>query len=446
MPLDPSIALAVRNPVQLEDPLSQYGKVATIKGMLDASQLNELQRAKLSRDMQEEQAFQSLFANATPDQMQSPDFMSRALAASPSRGMVLQKNLLESKKTQAELEKAQAETKLKNLELTSNIHDRNMQDLQGANDQTSWDAMRSNAYERYASFVGPDKAKQMLANVPPAYSPQAKQQLIATGLKTKDFLDYQLKAANELLQPNGQGGFQENRPLINAKKEVAQAGASNIVVNQDRSFFDKLAGEVGQGIANQAAAAKDAVKTIRSADQIRDALATGKVTAGPGTTLRMAGAQVAAALGFSTDQEGLVQTRQTIQGLAKLALGARAQLKGQGQISDFEGKTLQKAETGDINDLSLPEIKAIADVADKAARFEIQRNSANVAKLRNNPKADKALVDFMDVEEPPAYQSKAPQPQTVTDLPDPAGHAGWTATDPKSGVTYKSDGKRWLRQ
>jgi hypothetical protein len=189
-----------------------------------------------------------------------------------------------------------------------------------------------------------------------------------------------------------------------AKKDIARAGKTdvNLAVNTAGSLWKSVADKVGDNIASTGQAAQEAVKTIESANQIRSAIDAGGVIAGPGATLRLKGAQVAQVLGFS-GPDAVVNTRNTVQGLSRLALGARAQLKGQGQISDFEGKLLQKAETGDIQDLTIPEIRALADIADRGARAVIKRNKANVDKVSGNPDTG-PLGQFLDVQEPPAYQ------------------------------------------
>ena len=216
------------------------------------------------------------------------------------------------------------------------------------------------------------------------------------------------------------------------------AGASRIDLHTEKSLYGQIADTVGANIAAQSASAKDAVKTIRSADQIRTALDSGRVMSGPGAGIRLTGAQIAETLGFGSDTAGLTQTRAAIQGLAKLGLSARGSLKGSGAISDFEQRTLMKAESGDIEKLTGPELRAIADVADRAARFEIQRNATNVGKLKNNKNAGD-LADFMAVDEPPAYV-KAGSNKTAPQAGQPM-----TATNPSNGqrIISNDGGKTW---
>jgi len=110
MPVDASIYGQLnQRPIQLNDPLEQYGKLISIKSLMGNEELNALQRTKLTRDLEEEQRFRDLFAGG--GDMTAPDFLQRALAASPTRGLSLQKTLLDQKKTQAELTKTEVETR-----------------------------------------------------------------------------------------------------------------------------------------------------------------------------------------------------------------------------------------------------------------------------------------------------------------------------------------------
>lgn len=117
MVADASIYSQIRPTAPLEGPLDQYGKMISLRSLLGNEQLNEMQRTKLARDMQEEDAFKKLFTDATPAQVNAPDFLTKAMGASPSRGLALQKSQLENQKAQAELFKTKLETGAKALEL-----------------------------------------------------------------------------------------------------------------------------------------------------------------------------------------------------------------------------------------------------------------------------------------------------------------------------------------
>ena len=109
MPLDPSIALAARSPVPLEDPINQYAKVAQIKGMMDASQLSGLQRQALENQLQEHDRVLAAFNGMQPGQS-IEDVLPQVYAASPTTGIAMSKNILDQKKTQADLELTKLKT------------------------------------------------------------------------------------------------------------------------------------------------------------------------------------------------------------------------------------------------------------------------------------------------------------------------------------------------
>ena len=173
------------------------------------------------------------------------------------------------------------------------------------------------------------------------------------------------------------------------------------VNNADKPFAADLGKGAADIVTQSSQAARGAVDTINTANQIKQALDTGLVTAGPGATFIQAFGQITGG-----DPNKLVATRQTIQGLSKLTLAARSSLKGQGQVSDFEGKLLAKAASGDIDSMTVPEIRAITDVADRLARASIQQNRKNVERARAVPGSGN-VVDFFDVQEPAAYAPAA---------------------------------------
>ena len=197
------------------------------------------------------------------------------------------------------------------------------------------------------------------------------------------------------------------------KAVLKKAGASNVNVNTDKKFLGSIADKLGEDIVATKQAAVDATKTITASHQIKSAIDVGGIILGPTATLRTKGAQITQMLGFTGD-DALEQTRNAIQGVAKLALGARQSLKGQGQISDMETKLLQKAESVDgIENITVPELKLLADVAERGARLTIKRNKTNQKKL-STYQGGSEMADFLTVEEPPEYISQKKQKATTS--------------------------------
>lgn len=116
---NPSIYSMIQ-PVRSVDPIEQYAKVAQLKGMMDASDLHGLQRQKLVGDLNEEAAFKT----AISDWVKAGgagELPAGALAASPTRFTALQKQRLEGKKAEADLQKTNLEIAGKRLSQTRDI-------------------------------------------------------------------------------------------------------------------------------------------------------------------------------------------------------------------------------------------------------------------------------------------------------------------------------------
>lgn len=170
------------------------------------------------------------------------------------------------------------------------------------------------------------------------------------------------------------------------------------VIHLDQKTGEGLAKEIGPMMMASRDAASGAIETIDSVDRIKTAIDTGAVTLGPGATVRNTINQVAQLLGVGgkNAQEQLVNTREVIRGLAQFSLSARKALKGQGQISDFEGRLLLKAEAGEIGDMTLPELKRFVDVTERLARRQYDLHQQNLSKMRQHKDlADMAV--FYDV-------------------------------------------------
>ena len=164
MPASADVYGLLRPQVQIQDPLEQYGKMVSIRSLVGGEQLNELQRQKLARDLQEEEAVRQMFAGATPAQMSAPDFLQKVMGASPTRGIQLQQNLLQQQKTRGEIDKINAEV------LAAKAKDAR-DTLAGVTDQAS--------YEQWQK-AGAEKGYQVALQSPPTYNKDWQRQHLAT--------------------------------------------------------------------------------------------------------------------------------------------------------------------------------------------------------------------------------------------------------------------------
>jgi len=127
-----------------------------------------------------------------------------------------------------------------------------------------------------------------------------------------------------------------------------------------------LAAPVGARAETSLVKAEGAIGMMENANAVREALNTGNVIAGPLAGARTKFAQVLELAGAG-DKEKLIATRNTVQGLASLTLESRAELKGQGQITDTETKLLERARSADIGELTIPELQQVVNVSQRLA-------------------------------------------------------------------------------
>lgn len=172
--------------------------------------------------------------------------------------------------------------------------------------------------------------------------------------------------------------------LDNFKTRVAKAGATNIS-NVDKS----LSAKTGDLLASELPGANASVDAIMAVSDIRNAINSGKVIVGPGATLRTTLAQFANVYAGGSNEQQLANTRQAIRGLADLALTARSRLKGTGAISNYEQQIVEKATTGNIENLTIPEIKVLTDVVERSAKSTYNDYTRKLQSVN-----DPALLNF----------------------------------------------------
>lgn len=189
-----------------------------------------------------------------------------------------------------------------------------------------------------------------------------------------------------------------------------KAGASNtsVSVNTEKSLLNDIAGGVGKSIVDSRGAAHGALGTISTVGRLYEALDSGKVLAGPGTTFRQYGLQVGNILGVAGKdaQEKLLNTRQAIQSLAQLELDAAQQMKGQGAITESERSIIRRAASGDIDGMTTGELRLLGGVLERTARSKIRSHNSQVQPLVKNPSAA-PIAPFLTVEEPAARTAPA---------------------------------------
>jgi hypothetical protein len=231
---------------------------------------------------------------------------------------------------------------------------------------------------------------------------------VTEAYKAPEKVDY-----NQLLIPDGKGGYMVNAAYLDAKKQVAAAGKPQIDVTTkvENKATESVAKEVGPLLTNSLTAAEGATRVEDAANRVIRALESGKVITGPLASARVTGLQVADMLGIggANDQERLIETRKAVRGLAEMTLQGRKEMAGQGAITDRESALAEKATSGDINNLTAAEIRELAAASRRAAQYTRQKHKARVKTARELPGMG-TVADFYDIPEMPAEPAVAPVP------------------------------------
>lgn len=416
MPVDTSILSRLQpfQPAQ-QDSLGTYAKILGIQGAMGQQDLQNLQIKKATGDMADEEAIKQAYQQSGGD---SATLRKLLTAGGNHKALqALDKFQLEKDEKQSAISKNNAQAGKANWEVELGHLQHGAALLDMAKDPESFASVL-----RIGQLNGTFKPEFVAQMTQQGYSPELVKSLQNAGMTRAQQLEAQhkvqelaLKGANEPFAP-GPAGPVANQPVQDFQLKKAKAGSSQISVNTEKNFLQSIGDVLGKDVANTAGNARAAVGTINTVNQIRDALDTGKVIAGPGTTARQFLGQVGQAIGVSGADatEQLTNTRKAIQGLAQLELDAAQQMKGQGAITEAERGIIRRAAAGDIDNLSVPEMRTLTDVLDRSARTKIKANASNITRLKGNPNAA-SMVDFMDVQEPAAYQ-----PRSAQAVPNPA--------------------------
>lgn len=220
------------------------------------------------------------------------------------------------------------------------------------------------------------------------YSPQAQgaPTVAATGNPFKD---------NLVAGPDGKPI--PNAPMVAVKSQIAQAGkpVTNVNVNTaTKPFLQEIGKGVGEGVVSDYSGAKSAVQTLNNVSQIEKGLQN--VIVGPGANARVKLGQIGQVLGINGKDatEQLQNTRNVMQGLARQELSAAGQMKGQGQITESERGILRRAESGDISELTVPEIQTLLGALKKTSQYRVGVHNQNLERLRKDPNAA-GVADYM---------------------------------------------------
>lgn len=175
-----------------------------------------------------------------------------------------------------------------------------------------------------------------------------------------------------------------------AFEKLQKIKSPGTTVSVNTPVAKSLAGPVGQRAEASLAKAEGAVGMMESANAVREALNTGNVIAGPLAGARTKFAQVLDLAGAG-DKEKLVATRNAIQGLATLTLESRAELKGQGQVTENEQKLLERARSGNIEDMTITELQQVVNTSQRLANRLWSNHQTLLKTMETDPAAADSL-------------------------------------------------------
>jgi hypothetical protein len=175
--------------------------------------------------------------------------------------------------------------------------------------------------------------------------------------------------------------------------------STNVNVAMDKG----VAAQIGPMLKDAQIQAQGANSQIDAADRVIQAVDTNKVIAGPAATPQLKLAQIGSVLGVTGKDtaETIANTRQAIRGFAELTLQGRKSMRGEGAITESEGKLAERAFSGDIDSLTPAEIKQIANASKRAAEFTLTEYNRKLKTLEKDP-ATAQLVPFYEVNRMPA--------------------------------------------
>lgn len=190
----------------------------------------------------------------------------------------------------------------------------------------------------------------------------------------------------------GVNGLEAIPGYVQMKSQIAAAGRPAITLPKiEVKMGESVASQVGPMMKDARVSADGAVKMFDAADRIEKAVDSGLVSAGPLTSLTMPVKQF-----FAGSTDNVRQTRQVIKSLAQMSVEARKQLAGQGQVTESEAAAVAKADAGDINDLTVGELKDLVTLTKRAAHFTAKSYNEQLRNLDAN-EGTKNLVPFYNV-------------------------------------------------
>lgn len=427
MGIDASVIAGLRAPQiqQAPDPFDQYGKSLALRGLMQKGELQGMQMDEARRGLADEEALRSAYRQSGGDSAQLRALLQQG--GQYKQIQALDKFDLERRGKEATIGKDESAGAKSKFDVHIGRLERGAALFAGATDQASYDnALRVGQLTETFS-------PEAIAKFPKEFNPQFVASMQNAGLtQAQKLADQRARETQAGLAANqpftaGPDGPVPNQPVQDFLLAKGKASAPSVSVRLDNKTGESLAKPIGEMVQGSKDIAMSSIDQIETANRIRAALDSGQVMAGPGTTLKLSADRVAQVLGVGgkDSSERLQNTRQVIKGLADFTLGARKQLKGQGQVSDFEGKLIEKASSGDIDSLTVPEIRSLVDVTDRLARKAYGLHGRNIEALKGNPEYAGLLPFYSVPDLPPPPKAKDPAPKAGAPKTAPVKFLGY---------------------
>lgn len=379
MALDPNIALGVR-PLELANPLTQYGQIAQLQSAQNQNQLAQYQLGAAQRSEAKDIARTNALAGAGTDDAAIANALLRSGDLKDYSDFL--KTRRETQKTDIEL----GDAKLKQARQFLDTIDPT--DPNAPAQYISWheanhrDPILGPMLE--SRGVTADQSRQRIMDAiqkgPAAFSTLINQ----SKLGTEKFMELN-KPTTQVVDQSGQRqvvqipglggapstvGTYADVPLPAAvaaqKRDIARAGATNLTVSTEKKYGERFGGLIADADAGKLLAAEGAPAAAANADRIMDLISTGKVITGTGANVRL---QMAKALNLAggNDAEKIRNTEVLLSSLAETTLGAiKSSNLGAGQgFTNADRDFLEKAKAGQLtyDSKSLTELARLSRLA-----------------------------------------------------------------------------------
>lgn len=395
MPIDPRIALGVQ-PLQVADPMARYSQLA---GIQNAQNQNALAQYQLSAAQRADEQQNKLYAAA-----QQPDFKldfqsaiqygAPGIAAFKAQQEAAAAGLTR-KKTQGEINKQEVELVDSKLKQSRSLLDT----INPADPNAPAMYLKWHEANHADPVIGPmlaargvtaDQSRAQI-DMAIAQGPQAFADLInKSKLGTEKFMELNKPTTTvidqsgqkQMFQTPGLGGAPKPvgtfadvplpAPVLAQKKDIARAGASNIIQSTEKKYGEKLAGNIADRDDAKLGAAEKAPELAASANRIIDLVKQGNLFTGPIADVKLNIARALNVVG-ADNNEKIANTESLIAATGQSTLDAiKSAGLGTGQgFTDKDLKFLQGIAGGTI-DYTPQTLTRLATLQHQAATRSVQ--------------------------------------------------------------------------